>query len=52
MEQRTRTIIIKNARNETPHRQRKNQDIKAKTTFGSDEYRTNNIKARTPLNVF
>ena len=52
MEQKTRTRILKNARNETPHRQRKNQDIRAKTTFGNNEDRTNIIKARTPLNVF
>ena len=52
VEQRTRTIIIKNDTNETPHHQRKNQEIKAKNTFGNNGYRTNNIKTRTTLNVF
>ena len=52
MEQTTRTLILKNATNETPHHQRKDQDIRAKTTFGNNEYRTNNINTRTPLNVF
>ena len=44
MEQRTRTIIINNATNETPHHQRKNQELRAKNTFGNNEYRTNNLK--------
>ena len=52
MEQRTTTLILKNATNETPHHQRKNQEIRAKNTFGNNEYRTNNINTRTPLNVF
>jgi hypothetical protein len=44
MEQRTRTITINNARSEAPHHQRKNQELRAKNTFGNNEYRTNTIK--------
>ena len=44
MEQITKTTINNNATNETPHHQRKNQELKAKNTFGNNEYRTNTIK--------
>ena len=52
MEHRTRTIIINNATNETPHHQRMNQELRAKNAFGNNEYETNNVKTRTTLNVF
>ena len=43
MEQRTKPTINNNARNETPHHQRKSQELRAKNTFGDNEYKPNNI---------
>ena len=45
MEQRTITLIINNAAEETT------QELKAKDTFGNNEYKTNTIKTSTSLNV-